>query len=134
MHHVMSRGDQREDIFFDAVDRHDFIKTLTEACQNTGWQVHATQLNLEQEAFPHEETGPLDGREGNAGLASTSFHLSTWLRGFVFSGDRVADRFRQEVEGGLAARRPRPRPWPTNKSSSSGAPAHWINFNSACAN
>ena len=37
----MSRGDQREDIFLDDVDRHDFIKTLAEACQKTDWQVHA---------------------------------------------------------------------------------------------
>lgn len=41
IYHVMSRGDQREDIFFDGVDRHDFIKTLAEAWQETGWQVHA---------------------------------------------------------------------------------------------
>jgi REP element-mobilizing transposase RayT len=41
MYHVMSRGDQREDIFFDDVDRQDFLKTLAEACQKTDWQVHA---------------------------------------------------------------------------------------------
>ena len=29
----MSRGDQRDDIFLDDVDRHDFIRTLAEACQ-----------------------------------------------------------------------------------------------------
>ena len=34
MYHVMSRGDQREDIFLDDVDRHDFIKTLAEACES----------------------------------------------------------------------------------------------------
>ena len=37
----MSRGDRREAIFLDDVDRHDFLKTLAEACQKTGWQVHA---------------------------------------------------------------------------------------------
>jgi len=37
----MSRGDRREDIFLDDVDRHDFIRTLAEACQKTGWQIHA---------------------------------------------------------------------------------------------
>jgi len=37
----MSRGDRREKIFLDDVDRHDFIKTVAEACQKTGWQVHA---------------------------------------------------------------------------------------------
>lgn len=41
IYHVMSRGDQREDIFLDDVDRHDFVKTLAEACQKAGWQVHA---------------------------------------------------------------------------------------------
>jgi REP-associated tyrosine transposase len=41
MYHVMSRGDQRDDIFFTDVDRHDFIKTLAEACEKTCWQVHA---------------------------------------------------------------------------------------------
>jgi len=37
----MSRGDRREDIFHDDVDRHDFLKTMAEACQKAGFQVHA---------------------------------------------------------------------------------------------
>jgi len=41
VYHVMSRGNRRQDIFLDDVDRHDFLKTLAEACQKTGWQVHA---------------------------------------------------------------------------------------------
>jgi hypothetical protein len=41
VYHVMSRGDRREDIFHDDVDRQDFLKTLAEACQKTGFQVHA---------------------------------------------------------------------------------------------
>lgn len=41
MYHVMSRGDQRDDIFLNDVDRHDFIRTLAEACQRTGWHAHA---------------------------------------------------------------------------------------------
>jgi REP element-mobilizing transposase RayT len=41
IYHVMSRGDRREDIFLDDVDRQDFLKTLAEACQKTGWQIHA---------------------------------------------------------------------------------------------
>ena len=36
MYHVMSRGDQREDLFLTDVDRHDFLKTLAEACEKTG--------------------------------------------------------------------------------------------------
>jgi putative transposase len=41
IYHVMDRGDRREDIFVDDVDRQDFLKTLAEAGQKTGWQVHA---------------------------------------------------------------------------------------------
>ena len=41
VYHVMSRGDRRESIFLDDVDRQDFLKTLADACQKTGWQVHA---------------------------------------------------------------------------------------------
>jgi putative transposase len=41
MYHVMSRGNRREKSFLDDVDRQDFIKTLAEACQKTGWQGHA---------------------------------------------------------------------------------------------
>ena len=41
LYHVMSRGNRGERIYLDDVDRQDFIKTLAEACQKTGWQVHA---------------------------------------------------------------------------------------------
>jgi putative transposase len=41
IYHVMDRGDRQEDIFVDDVDRQDFLKTLAEACQKTGWQIHA---------------------------------------------------------------------------------------------
>jgi ribosomal protein S14 len=41
IYHVMSRGDRREDIFLDDVDRQDFLKTLAEACHKTTWEVHA---------------------------------------------------------------------------------------------
>src|SRR5712675_1578541 len=44
MFHVMSRGDRREDIFLDDVDRQDFIKKLAEACQKTDLHVHASCL------------------------------------------------------------------------------------------
>jgi REP element-mobilizing transposase RayT len=41
MYHVMSRGNRRQTIYLGDVDRHDFLKTLGEACQKTGWQIHA---------------------------------------------------------------------------------------------
>ncbi len=41
IYHMMSRGDRRENIYHDDVDRQDFVKTLAETCQKTDWQVHA---------------------------------------------------------------------------------------------
>ena len=41
IYHVMSRGDRKKDIYIDEVDRQDFLRTLAEACQKTGLQVHA---------------------------------------------------------------------------------------------
>jgi len=41
IYHIISRGNRRENIFLDDVDRQDFLKTLAEACQKTNWQVHA---------------------------------------------------------------------------------------------
>jgi len=41
IYHVMDRGDRREDVFANDVDRQDFLKTLAEACQKTAWQAHA---------------------------------------------------------------------------------------------
>jgi hypothetical protein len=40
MDHVISSDDQRDDIFFDDVDRL-LSRSLAEACQKTDWQVHA---------------------------------------------------------------------------------------------
>jgi len=41
MYHVMSRGNQRQDIYLNDVDGPDFLKSLAEACQKTDWQMHA---------------------------------------------------------------------------------------------
>jgi len=41
IYHVMNRGDRREAIFADDADRERLLETLAEACQKTGWQVHA---------------------------------------------------------------------------------------------
>ncbi|MHB8522995.1 MAG: transposase [Limisphaerales bacterium] len=41
LYHVMNRGDRREPIFYDDLDRECFISALAEACKKTGWQIHA---------------------------------------------------------------------------------------------
>lgn len=44
LYHVMCRGDRRENIFEDDADRARFLETLGQACQRTGWRVHAYVL------------------------------------------------------------------------------------------
>jgi REP element-mobilizing transposase RayT len=41
LYHVMNRGDHREPIFRDDLDRKCFLETLGGTCAKTGWQVHA---------------------------------------------------------------------------------------------
>jgi len=41
IYHVMNRGDRREPIFVDEQDRRRFFEALGEACEKTGWQIHA---------------------------------------------------------------------------------------------
>ena len=38
---MINRGDRREAIFLDEIDRKEFLRALGEACQKTGWEVHA---------------------------------------------------------------------------------------------
>jgi putative transposase len=44
-YHVMARGNRREDIFHDDDDRRFFLHTLSQACEMTGWRVHAWVLS-----------------------------------------------------------------------------------------
>jgi len=41
IYHLMNRGDRREPIFKDDLDRQRFLATLSQACDKTSWQVHA---------------------------------------------------------------------------------------------
>lgn len=43
-YHVMARGNRREAIFHDDDDRRFFLHTLAQACERTGWRVHAWVL------------------------------------------------------------------------------------------
>jgi REP element-mobilizing transposase RayT len=97
MYHVMSRGDRREDIFLNDVDRQDFIKTLAEACQKTNWQVHAYCL-MRNHYHLVLETPEANLVAGMAWLQSTytiRLNHRNKLFGHVFSGRYKA----QMVEG-----------------------------------
>jgi REP element-mobilizing transposase RayT len=93
----MSRGDRREDIFLDDVDRQDFLKTLAEACQKTGFQVHAYCL-MRNHFHLVIETPNANLVAGMAWLLSAyTIRLNHWhkLFGHVFAGRYKA----QAVDG-----------------------------------
>jgi putative transposase len=88
IYHVMSRGDRREDIFLDDVDRQDFLKTVAEACAKTGWQVHAYCL-MRNHFHLVLETPSANLVEGMRWLLSTytiRLNHRHQLFGHVFSG------------------------------------------------
>ncbi len=51
VYHVMNRGDHQERIFQDDDDRRQFLSTLAECCEKTGWQIHAFCLMSGSEQF-----------------------------------------------------------------------------------
>jgi hypothetical protein len=50
-YHMMARGNRQEAIFRRDPDRELFLKTLGEACQKTGWQVHTYCLMSDSFSF-----------------------------------------------------------------------------------
>ncbi len=44
VYHIMARGSHGQAIFADNPDRKRFLETLEEACQKTGWLIHAYML------------------------------------------------------------------------------------------
>ena len=87
IHHVMSRGDRRENIYLDDVDRQDFLKTLAEACQKTDWQVHAYclmrnhfHLVLEQPGVVSRGEGASTGLDAGGPLAGRAWHPARYGR------------------------------------------------------
>ena len=50
IYHVMARGDRREPIVLDDLDRQRFLATLCDVCAKTGWRVFAWVLMDNQPA------------------------------------------------------------------------------------
>ena len=88
IYHLMSRGDRREDIFLDDVDRQDFLKTLAEACQKTGWQLHAYCLmrNLFHLVAETPEANLVEGMRWLLSAYTIRLNHCHKLFGHVFSG------------------------------------------------
>jgi REP element-mobilizing transposase RayT len=84
----MSRGDRREDIFYDAVDRGGFLETLGRACGKTGWQVHAYCLmsNHFHLVVETPRANLVDGMKWLLGTYTMRFNRRHKLTGHLFAG------------------------------------------------
>jgi len=85
---VVSRGDHREDIVNDDRDRATFVRTLGEACQKTGWQVHAYCLMTNHFHLVIETPQPnlVIGMKWMLGTYTQRFNLRHRHWGHLFGG------------------------------------------------
>ena len=99
-YHVMARGNRREDIFYDDGDRRFFIKTLSDACERTGWKVHAWVLmnNHYHLLIETREPNLVEGMKWLQNTYTRRLNTKHRLWGRVF-GDRYKAIL---VEGGSA--------------------------------
>ena len=88
IYHVMSRGDRKEPIFLDDEDRRGFLRTLGEACERAGWEVHAYCLMGNHFHLVVETPKPtlVSGMKWFLGTYTQRFNARHRLRGHVFAG------------------------------------------------
>lgn len=88
IYHVLNRGDRREPIFRDDEDHRRFLETLGEACEKTGWQVHAYCLMLNHFHLVVEtpQANLVAGMKWFLGTFTSRFNRRHKLFGHLFSG------------------------------------------------
>jgi REP element-mobilizing transposase RayT len=88
IYHVMNRGDRREPIFKDDLDRERFLATLSQACDKTGWQVHAYCLmsNHFHLVLETPQANLVAGMKWFLGTYTARFNRRHKLFGHLFSG------------------------------------------------
>jgi REP element-mobilizing transposase RayT len=99
LHHVRARGNRREAIFYDDLDRLKFLELLGEAVRRYGWVVAAWVLMTNHVHLMLETPQPTlsDGMRWLLGTYASGFNLQHGLSGHLFG-----DRFRSnpvEKEG-----------------------------------
>jgi len=88
IYHVMNRGDRREPIFLDDLDRRRFLETLAEACAKTAWQIHAYCLmeNHFHLVLETPQGNLVAGMKWLLGTYTSRFNRRHKLFGHLFSG------------------------------------------------
>jgi putative transposase len=88
IYHLMSRGDRREEIFRDDLDRKIFLQTLGGACQKTRWQVHAYCLmsNHFHLVVETPRANLVEGMKWFLGTYTMRFNRRHKVSGHLFAG------------------------------------------------
>ena len=88
IYHVMNRGDHQEAIFRGDDDRRLFLKTLGEACEKTGWRIHAWVLmgNHYHMLLETPEPNLVFGMKWFHGTYTSRFNSRHKLFGHLFQG------------------------------------------------
>src|SRR5882724_10597489 len=88
IYHLMSRGDRREEIFRDDLDRQGFLQALGAACEKTGWQVHAYCLmgNHFHLVVETPRVNLVEGMKWLLGTYTMRFNRRHRLSGHLFAG------------------------------------------------
>src|SRR6266567_152441 len=85
---MINRGDRREPIFKDDWDRQRFLDTLSQACQKTGWQVHAYCLmrNHFHLVMETPQANLVAGMKWLSGVYTKRFNIRHKLCGHLLAG------------------------------------------------
>lgn len=88
VYHLINRGDRREAIFRDDQDCQRFLETLGEACEKTGWQVHAFCLmgNHFHLVVETPQANLVAGMKWLLGTYTMRFNRRHGLSGHLFAG------------------------------------------------
>jgi REP element-mobilizing transposase RayT len=88
VYHVLNRGNYRADIFRSEKAKEAFLKCLAEACEKTGWEVHAWCLmsNHYHLAVSTPQANLVDGMRWLQGTFAVRFNRLRNERGHLFQG------------------------------------------------
>src|SRR6266567_6545924 len=88
VYHVMARGNHGQEIFQDERDRECFVQTLGEACEKSGWKIHAYVLmgNHYHLLVETPESNLVSGMKWVQGAYTQRYNSRHRLGGHLFQG------------------------------------------------